>query len=65
MDPTLQSVDQLRRYVAVQLQVEGPDGGTVPRDSVVRQFGCLQQWFQWLVDEGELEVSPMARLRAP
>jgi integrase/recombinase XerC len=28
-------------------------------------YRALQQWFGWLVREGEIEVSPMARMRAP
>jgi site-specific recombinase XerC len=65
VDPALQSVDQLRRYIAVQLQADRPDGGSVSRESVALCFGYLQQWFEWLADQGELVVSPMARLRAP
>ena len=65
VDPTRQSVDQVRRFIAVQLQAEEHDGGKASRESVVLRFECLQQWFQWLVDEGELQISPMARLRAP
>ncbi len=65
VDPTRQSVDQVRRFIAVQLQAEESGGAKVSRESVVLRFECLRQWFQWLVDEGELEISPMARLRAP
>ncbi len=65
VDPTRQSVDQVRRFIAVQLQADERDGCRVSRESVVLRFECLKQWFQWLVDEGELETSPMARLRAP
>lgn len=28
-------------------------------------YRALQQWFGWLVREGEIEVSPMARMRPP
>jgi integrase/recombinase XerC len=28
-------------------------------------YRALQQWFGWLVREGEIEASPMARMRAP
>lgn len=33
--------------------------------TVVLRFRCLQQWFRWLVAEDEIEVSPMAKLKAP
>jgi site-specific recombinase XerD len=29
------------------------------------RYRALHRFFQWLVDEGELETSPMARMRAP
>ena len=65
LDPRLQTVDQLRRYIAVQLQTGGRGGAKASRRSVALRFGCLQHWFQWLVDEGELDVSPMAKLKSP
>jgi integrase/recombinase XerC len=43
-----------------QLQDHGRSPGTVR----VR-FSSLRRFFNWLVDEGELEHSPMARLRVP
>ncbi|MGH8886406.1 MAG: tyrosine-type recombinase/integrase [Egibacteraceae bacterium] len=29
------------------------------------RYRALQQWFRWLVDEGEIEADPMARMRRP
>jgi integrase/recombinase XerC len=29
------------------------------------RFGALQQLFNWLVDEGEIDASPMDKLRPP
>jgi site-specific recombinase XerC len=33
--------------------------------TVAVRFRSLQQWFRWLVDEGELEEDPMARMKPP
>jgi integrase/recombinase XerC len=57
--PAEQTTDTLRSYIAAQIEA-----GTA-RSSVVTRYRCLQQWFRWLVDEDELDVSPMAKMRAP
>ncbi len=33
--------------------------------TVANRYRSLQQWFRWLLDEGEISVSPMARMRTP
>ncbi len=33
--------------------------------TVKNRFLSLQQWFKWLVEEGEIRESPMARMKAP
>jgi integrase/recombinase XerC len=60
LDPLVHDADQLRRYLGDQLGDE-----EVARGSAVLRYRCLQQWYKWLVDEGELDVSPLARLKAP
>lgn len=58
IDPAEQTADTIRRFIAAELDESA-------RASVVLRFRCLQQWFRWLVDEDEIDESPMARLRAP
>jgi integrase/recombinase XerC len=29
------------------------------------RYRALQQWFKWLTDEDELDVDPMAKMKAP
>ncbi len=33
--------------------------------SAANRYRCLQQFFRWLVDEGEINESPMARMNPP
>ena len=42
----------------------GLDAGLAPA-TVARRFRSLQQLFRWLEDEGEVEVSPMAKMSPP
>ena len=56
--PGEQSPDDLRGFVIDALE-------HAARGSVVLYFRCLQQWFKWLVDEEEIDVTPMAKLTAP
>lgn len=56
-------VDAIRRehvetFIADQLE------RWTPSTSATR-YRCLQQFFKWLVEEGELTESPMARMRPP
>lgn len=39
-------------------------GGRAP-STVSLTYRALQQWFSWLVDEGELDADPTARMQAP
>lgn len=59
LEPQLQTPGDVRSWIGQQLD----DGSAV--SSVVLNFRCLQQWFRWLEAEGEIELSPMARLKAP
>src|SRR5688500_9906720 len=38
---------------------------TTAASTVATRFRSLQQFFRWLVDEGELEVSPLAKVARP
>ncbi len=58
VDPLEQTTDHMRRYVAAQLD------GDAARGSTVTRWRCLQQWFKWLVEEDELKVSPLAKLKS-
>lgn len=58
VDPARQTTDHVRRYIAHELDRSA-------RGSVVLRFRCLQQWFRWLLDEGEIDTSPMAKMKAP
>lgn len=58
IEPTRQTTDHLRRFVADELDRNA-------RGSVVLRYRCLQQWFKWLIVEDELDVSPMAKMKAP
>ena len=49
----------VQRYLIAQ-----QDRGLRP-SSVATSFRCLQQMFRWLVEEDELDASPMASMRAP
>ena len=50
--------DHLEAYVEDQLARWKPTTASV-------RFRALQQFFRWLVEEGELTASPMARMRPP
>jgi site-specific recombinase XerD len=63
--PDQQTPTDVQRWIVDQLDMPG-DGGRKPAvGSVVLRFRCLQQWYRWLVDEDEIAVSPMAKLKAP
>ena len=59
--PRLERVsrEQLERFFAAM-----HERGARPA-YVAIHFRGLRRWFNWLVEEGELEASPMRRLRAP
>lgn len=58
VDPTEQTADDLRRFIAYQLE-------RYARATVVLWFRSLKRWYAWLIDEDELDASPMARLKTP
>jgi site-specific recombinase XerD len=75
----LESVDQLDRFLAdrgmprdvaslrrehVESYIEDVLARYKPATAVVR-FKSLQQFFRWLLEEGEITDSPMARMRPP
>jgi hypothetical protein len=39
--------------------------GRVSAATVAKHYRSLQQLWRWLVDDGEIQVSPMARMRPP
>lgn len=60
IDPVKQTADDVRGWLADELA-----GTRFTDTSVVTHYRCLQQWFRWLLDEEEIDVSPMARVEAP
>ena len=58
-DPARQTAGDVEAWLVHQL-----DHGAASA-SVHLRFACLKQWFAWLVDEEEIAVSPMARLKPP
>lgn len=50
--------DQVSDFITRLLATRSPSTASV-------RFRALQQFFSWLVDEEEIEVSPMAKLRPP
>jgi len=58
-----QTPANVRQWIVEQLDDRSPTGPAV--GTVVLRFRCLQQWFRWLVEEDELAVSPMAKMKAP
>lgn len=64
-DPTEQTSGDVQAWIVHQLDHTDEAASRPAVGSVVLRFRCLQQWFKWLADEGEVEASPMARLKAP
>jgi site-specific recombinase XerD len=58
-DPTDQTSGDIEAWFAHQLEHGAASS------SVNLRFACLRQWFGWLVEEDELDVSPMAKLKPP
>lgn len=58
-DPSAISGEHLREYLTDQL-----DRGLSAK-TVHSRHGFLSVFFRWLVDEGEITASPMARIKAP
>lgn len=65
-----QVVAHLRRehveaFITTLLETGGAGGRPVKPATASVRFRALQQFFKWAVDEGEITVSPMARMRPP
>lgn len=61
-EPKLQPADVAREHVEAFI-IARADGRKASTVSVA--YRSLQQWFGWLLDEGELDVDPMARMDPP
>lgn len=57
-DPTEQKRADVEEFIGMLL-------ATKARGTAALRFRNLRAWFHWLVDEGELAVSPMTGLRQP
>jgi site-specific recombinase XerD len=58
LDPRLQKPADVTAWIADQLDSDRPN-------SALTRYRCLQQWFRWLVEEEEIDASPMQRTRPP
>jgi site-specific recombinase XerD len=56
--PAAVSRDHVRAFVTHLLETKSPATASV-------RFRALQQLFNWLVDEGEIDTSPMERMKPP
>jgi integrase/recombinase XerC len=56
--PTVVAQREVEEFMAHLAGTRSPGTASVT-------YRALQQWFRWLIREGELEVSPMARMRPP
>jgi site-specific recombinase XerD len=50
--------EHLEAYIVDKLRTGSPGGAS-------NRYRALQQFFKWLVDEGEIAVSPMAKMEPP
>lgn len=58
--------DHLETYLAAMFERKAHNrAGTVRPATVAKHYRSLQQVFRWLVDAGEIERSPMDRMRPP
>jgi len=58
--------DHVETYLAAMFERKVQNRkGTVRPATVAKHFRSLQQLFRWLVDDGEIEGSPMERMRPP
>jgi site-specific recombinase XerD len=63
-DLTSVSSDEVKAFLA--FKVAGSDDITPAAPaSVARMFRSLQQFYRWLDDEGEIALSPMAKMKPP
>lgn len=58
IDPTAVTRDQVRDWLAHVVETRSPATAAV-------RFRSLRPFFNWLIDEDEIDVSPMAKLKAP
>jgi site-specific recombinase XerD len=59
-----QDVGGIRREHVESFLVDLQERGHRPA-TVAQRFRSLQQFFKWLADEGDVQTSPMARMKAP
>lgn len=57
-DPLYIKRDALEMWIIAQRETMKPA-------TITTRYRSVQQFFRWLVDEGEIKESPMARMRAP
>jgi len=58
--------DHVETYLAAMFERKAHNRqGTVRPATVAKHYRSLQQLFRWLVDDGEIERSPMDRMRPP
>jgi len=58
--------DHVETYLAAMFERKAQNRqGTIRPATVAKHYRSLQQLFRWLVDDGEIEHSPMARMRPP
>src|SRR4051794_13353407 len=58
--------DHVETYLAAMFERKAHNReGTVRPATVAKHYRSLQQLFRWLVDDGEIERSPMERMRPP
>lgn len=57
-DPTDVEKDHIRAFISYLLDNKSPATASV-------RFRALQQFFNWLVDEGEIDASPMDKMKPP
>ena len=58
--------DNIETYLAAMFERPARNRqGTIRPATVAKHYRSLQQLFRWLVDDGEIERSPMERMRPP
>lgn len=58
--------DHVETYLAAMFERKAQNRqGTIRPATVAKHYRSLQQFFRWLVDDGEIERSPMERMRPP
>jgi site-specific recombinase XerD len=57
-DPTNLTREYVQEFITERLATAAPS-------TAAKSFACLRIFFNWLLDEGEITASPMARMKAP